>query len=99
MTTHENKPMQQTTTNGFDANHLLDILIDKLNLKNDAALCRKLGVTPPVLSKIRHGKMPVGATLLITMHEESGISIKELRRLMGDTAERFHKNSNDEAHR
>jgi hypothetical protein len=27
--------MQHTTTSGFDANHLLDLLIDKLNLKND----------------------------------------------------------------
>jgi hypothetical protein len=74
-----------------DVNHLLDVLIDKLNLKNDAALCRTLRVVPPVISKLRHGKMSVGPALLITMHEESGISIKELRTLMGDTTDRFHK--------
>ncbi|MDP3844035.1 MAG: hypothetical protein Q8Q81_15955 [Oxalobacteraceae bacterium] len=67
-----------------DPNHLLDALLQKLNLKNDAALSRVLGVSHPMISKIRHRKLPVGASLLIRMHEVSDLSIKELRDLMGD---------------
>ncbi|MBK4738101.1 hypothetical protein [Noviherbaspirillum pedocola] len=73
----------------YDPNNLLDSLIEKLNLKNDAALSRALEVAPPVISKIRHRRLPVGASLLIRMHEVSDLSIKELRVLMGDRREKF----------
>ena len=73
----------------YDPNNLLDTLIDKLHLKNDAALSRALEVAPPVISKIRHRRLPVGASLLIRMHEVSDLSIRELRILMGDRREKF----------
>ncbi|MDY7546775.1 hypothetical protein QN360_13140 [Glaciimonas sp. CA11.2] len=73
----------------YDPNHLLDSLIDKLHLKNDAALSRALEVAPPVISKIRHHRLPVGASLLIRMHEVSSLTISELRALMGDRREKF----------
>jgi hypothetical protein len=38
----------------FVPNKLLDTLIEKMNLKNDAELCRVLEVQPPIISKIRH---------------------------------------------
>lgn len=58
---------------------LLDAVMAKLGLKNDAALARTLEVAPPVISKIRHGRLPVGATLLIRMHEVTDIAIRELK--------------------
>lgn len=73
----------------YDPNHLLDSLIEKLKLKNDAALSRALEVAPPVISKIRHRRLPVGASLLIRMHEVSELSIRDLRILMGDRREKF----------
>lgn len=73
----------------YDPNNLLDSLIEKLHLKNDAALSRALEVAPPVISKIRHRRLPVGASLLIRMHEVSNLSIRELRVLMGDRREKF----------
>jgi hypothetical protein len=73
----------------YDPNNLLDSLIEKLHLKNDAALSRALEVAPPVISKIRHRRLPVGASLLIRMHEVSDLSIRELRVLMGDRREKF----------
>lgn len=73
----------------YDPNRLLDSLIEKLHLKNDAALSRALEVAPPVISKIRHRRLPVGASLLIRMHEVTHLSIKELRELMGDRREKF----------
>jgi hypothetical protein len=74
---------------GYDPNRLLDALIQKLNLKNDAALSRALEVRPPVISKIRHRTLPVGASLLIRMHEVTDLSIRELRELMGDRRKRM----------
>ena len=68
----------------YDPNNLLDSLITMLKLKNDAALCRELEIAPPVISKIRHRRLPIGASMLIRIHEISGMSIKDLRVLMGD---------------
>ncbi|GGY03234.1 hypothetical protein GJV26_00990 [Massilia dura] len=68
----------------YNPGRLLDALAERLAAKNDAALSRALEVAPPVLSKIRHGRLPVGATILLRMHEASGIPIRELRDLMGD---------------
>lgn len=73
----------------YDPNNLLDSLIKQLSLKNDAALARALEVAPPVISKIRHKRLPVGASLLIRMHEVSDLSIMDLRALMGDRREKF----------
>jgi len=73
----------------YDPNNLLDTLMDKLSLKNDAALSRALEVAPPVISKIRHRKLSVGASMLIRMHEISDLSIKDLRTLMGDRRDKF----------
>jgi hypothetical protein len=85
MTTNHTLTSQQT----YDPNHLLDVLIEKLSLKNDAALSRALEVAPPVISKIRHRRLPVGASLLIRMHEVSEMSVRDLRDLMGDRRTKY----------
>ena len=92
MTTQSDTPIKSNRLAdqvNYDPNNLLDALIEKLNLKNDAALSRALEVAPPVISKIRHRRLPVGASLLIRMHEVSDLSIKELRNLMGDRRDKF----------
>lgn len=66
----------------YNPNYLLDELIAKLELKNDAALARMLEVAPPVISKIRHHTLPIGATILIRMHEVSDFSIRELKEML-----------------
>ena len=73
----------------YDPDNLLTTLIHKLKLKNDAALSRALEVEPPLISKIRHRRLPVAASMLIRMHEVSDLSIKELRLLMGDRRNKF----------
>ncbi|MBK4737287.1 helix-turn-helix domain-containing protein [Noviherbaspirillum pedocola] len=84
-----NQPSSSTYHNEFNPDRLLDALIERMNLKNDAALSRALEVTPPVISKIRHRRLPVGASILIRMHEVSGLSVRELRDLMGDRRQKF----------
>jgi len=66
----------------YDPNRLLDAIIHRLRLKNDAALARSLEVAPAVISKLRHGSVPIGATLLLRMHDVSGLGVNELRALM-----------------
>jgi hypothetical protein len=75
---------------GYDPNNLLDSLIEKLHLEKRCSSCHaRLEVAPPVISKIRHRRLPVGASLLIRMHEVSDLSIRELRILMGDRRDKF----------
>ncbi|MGB7192381.1 MAG: hypothetical protein WBD81_02885 [Collimonas pratensis] len=81
---------QDTPTNNrlddqvpYDPNRLLDALIKKFRLKNDGELAQLLEVHPTVISKVRHYRFPIGATLLISMHEVSGLTIAELRALIG----------------
>ena len=84
---------KMTSNHSYDPDNLLSSLISKLNLKNDAALSRALEVAPPMISKIRHRRLPVAASLLIRMHEISALSIKELRALMGDRRDKYRISS------
>jgi hypothetical protein len=78
---------QTTDMAVYNPAKVLDAIISKLKLKNDAALSRVLEVAPPVISKIRHRTLPIGATILLRMHEASAISIRELRALMASPPE------------
>lgn len=78
------KPTAGTPDSDYDPNRFIDQLAARLRAKNDAALCRMLGVEPPLVSKIRHRRLAVGAGLLIRAHEVTGMAIAELRQLLGD---------------
>jgi hypothetical protein len=73
----------------YDPNRLLDFLIERLKLKNDAALARTLSIMPPMISKVRSRRAAVSPALLVVMHEASGITIEELREQMGDRRPTF----------
>ncbi|WP_300752214.1 helix-turn-helix transcriptional regulator [Janthinobacterium sp.] len=80
--TQANATTTSTSLNNVQGNNeLLDTLVLQHSLKNDAALARALEVAPPVISKIRHGRLPIGASLLIRMHEVFDVSIRELKRV------------------
>jgi hypothetical protein len=80
---------QDLSADAYNPDNLLNSLIQKLAIKNDAALSRALEVAPPVISKIRHRRLPIGASLLIRMHEVADLSIAELRALMGDRRSKY----------
>lgn len=73
----------------YDPNQLLDTLIARLHLKNDAALSRTLDVARPILTGIRRGTMGIGVWMLQRMAEVSDLSIADLRQLMGDQRSRL----------
>jgi hypothetical protein len=68
----------------YDSNHLLDSILDRLHLPDDAALCEALDVDESVISDLRELRREVDAALLIRMHELTDISIAGLRNILGD---------------
>jgi hypothetical protein len=72
----------------YDSNHLLDSILDKLHLPDDAALCEALDVDESVISDLREMRREVDAALLIRMHELTDISIVGLRNILGDRRRR-----------
>jgi hypothetical protein len=82
--THQEQGTVTSTDTGYNPNRLLDTLIERMGLANDGALSRRLKVAKTVISNMRHNRLPVGASMLMWMHEATGISIRELRALLGD---------------
>lgn len=80
---------QESQEYNYNPAKLLDTLMTRLHFKNDAALCRALEIAPPLISKIRHRRVPIGGPMLIRMHEISGLTIEELRDYMGDRRTKF----------
>lgn len=64
-------------------NEVLDWAITNNGLKNDAALARALEVAPPVISKVRHGRLPIGSTLIVKLHEMTDVSVRDIKRKLG----------------
>lgn len=71
----------------YDPDLLLDTLMRLLGARNDRQLASRLGVQPSQICKIRKRNLSVPASLLISMHEETGLSLRQLRALMGDYRE------------
>lgn len=69
---------------GYNPHRLLDALLERLQLPNDNALSRKLKVARSIIGDIRHGRLPVCGSMLMWMSEATGISVPELRTLLGD---------------
>lgn len=63
-----------------NAHPVLDAIIARapMRIRNDAALARALEVAPSVISKIRHGKLQFGDTLLLRAHDNTGIPVRDL---------------------
>ncbi len=74
--------MPSTDKQVENPNYLFNYVLQHMKLKNDAALCRLLEVKPPVISKIRHGKLSVGPLMLLRLHDVTGLSIARLRGLL-----------------
>lgn len=63
-------------------NDLINKIIKVKGLKNDAGLARLLEVAPPVISKIRRNRLPVGATLAIAITEKTDLSIADITAIL-----------------
>lgn len=61
---------------------LFDHLKAQFNLKNDAALARFLEMSPGQVSKVRHGRLPFGAEMILNVHEITDMPIKDIKALL-----------------
>jgi len=68
----------------YNPNHMLDALIEKMGLENDAAFAQRIKLARPIVAMLREGRMSISASMMMWFHEASGISMKELRQLIGD---------------
>lgn len=62
---------------------LLNDIIQAQELKNDAELARLIEVSPPVISKLRHGRLVMGPGVLIAFSEATGRSTLDMKRFLG----------------
>jgi plasmid maintenance system antidote protein VapI len=58
---------------------LIDYLLNRLELRSDAALSRAIGLPHPIVSRLRHGKCTVSAGILLKLHDTTGLPVEELR--------------------
>lgn len=63
-------------------NALLDEVILQNALKNDAKLSYYLHVAPPVISKLRHGILPMGPSMILRLHEFCGMDVANIREVL-----------------
>lgn len=67
----------------YNPNGLFDVAIARCKLKNDAALAAELEVAPSIVSKIRHHALPVGPSMVIRVHDITGMPIDSIRAYLG----------------
>jgi hypothetical protein len=63
---------------------LFDTVIKQQNCKNDAELSRALKIDPGALSRMRHGKLKVGAVLILRIHKLTNIPVVDIEAMIGD---------------
>lgn len=60
-------------------NDLFDEVLVTKSLRNDAQLSYLMRVAPPVISKMRHGHLMLGDSMVLKLHEICGLEVKHVR--------------------
>lgn len=82
-TTEEKMFIDMRAERAAKQSSLLDNIMKDANIKNDAHLSRLTEVSPPVISKLRNGWLPMGPSMLISLNEVSGRSIRDMKAHLG----------------
>lgn len=64
---------------------LLNKMAKEFRLKNDAAVAKFLDLAPPVVSKIRNGKLEVGASVILRVMKATAYTLDDVEALLGRT--------------
>ena len=67
----------------YEPNRLLDFVKSEIGIETDRKFSSILNVHPSMISKIRQKKTLMNADILLSIHELTGIPIKEIKRKMG----------------
>ncbi len=65
---------------------LLDALIRRLDLRDDAALASRLELAPRMIKMVREGRLLVSQSMLVQMHAVSGLSVGALEDMLHGAA-------------
>ena len=66
----------------FVPHTLFDEIIKCYKLKNDAALARMLKISPANISRFRYNRRPIGASLILAVHDATNWPIKRIKELL-----------------
>jgi len=91
MTYQENlEQLYETSFNNlYNPAHLIDALVQKLEISNDKELAELLGVSPSTISKIRTRKNPISPAVLVRIHELTDVAIADIRAIIGERRTRM----------
>jgi hypothetical protein len=92
---HMNASLFKEKQSGYDPGNLFDTLIRKMALQTDAELAGRLGLQPHVIAMLRSRQLPLDASVLLRMHDVTGISLRYLRVLLGDRRDVFRSSGHD----
>lgn len=68
----------------YDPELLLNSLMERMHLTEDSELAKRLRMDRRLLDQIRERRLQISGSMLMQMQEASGITIAELRRILGD---------------
>jgi hypothetical protein len=68
----------------YDPELLLDSLLSRMRLKEDAELARILKIEKRLIGKIRDRRLQISGSMLLLIQEATGISVGELRSTLRD---------------
>ena len=74
----------QAVQEPYDPGLLLDSLLTKMRLKEDAELAKILKIDKRLICKIRDHRLQISGSMLLLMQEATGISVGELRLMLKD---------------
>lgn len=69
------------------ASAVLDRVLEDQKLRNDARLAAFLDTTPPQISKVRHGHLPMTAAMILRIHLKTNIKADEIVAALRPTEE------------
>lgn len=68
----------------YDPEGLLDSLLSRMRVKEDAELARVLKIEKRLIGKIRDRRLQISGSMLLLIQEATGISVGELRSILRD---------------
>lgn len=68
----------------YDPDALLDLLLKKMHLSRDSQLAQRINIDRRVLYHIRLRQMNITGSMLILMHEASGLPVAVLKQILKD---------------
>lgn len=67
----------------YEPNRLLDFVKSEIGVETDKKFSSILNVHPSMISKVRQKKTLMSSDMLLSIHDLTGMPIKEIKRKMG----------------